>query len=93
MKNFKFLLAAAVVFAVGSAFTNAPAQNENAAAANWYLPNDPNMEADDPAVNSFSSYNPSSAHETPSGCNTGEKVCAAQFISTGSPAQQVRTKN
>lgn len=90
MKNFRFLLAAAVVFAVGSAFTNAP---EKKAVANWYLPNSSTLSADDPAAQSFSSYNPSSAHESPTGCDEGERVCSAQFPSTSMPATNIQTKD
>lgn len=91
MKNFRFLLAAAVVFAVGSAFTNAPKGEK--AVANWYLPNSSTLLASDPAAQSFSSYNPASAHETPTGCDEGQRVCAAQFPSTSMPANDIQTKN
>lgn len=87
MKNFRFLLAAAVVFAVGSAFTNAPEKKD--AVANWYLPTNPNMSYSDSGISNFSNYNPSSAHETPSGCGGESKVCAAQFTNITQPANHV----
>lgn len=91
MKNFRILLAAAVVFAVGSAFTNAP-ENKNDD-ANWYLPTNSNLSASDPAALDFSNYNPSSAHSSPSGCASGQKVCAAQFPDITDDAAQIERKN
>ncbi|WP_454045110.1 DUF6520 family protein [Chryseobacterium sp. Marseille-Q8038] len=87
MKNFRFLLAAAVVFAVGSAFTNAP--ENKSYDANWYLPTNPNLSYSDPGIANFSNYNPSTAHSSPSGCGGESKVCAAQFTDITKPANQV----